>query len=105
MAFIILLKLAIPTLYKSTALAIKVKIVKHLIPVKLMIFKPSKKNIKQKYQPSEQKNINFGQSWFVWAKLASPKQKPEIVVKNIYSQPKWDVNRQKMESFNFPKLN
>jgi hypothetical protein len=23
----------------------------------------------------------------------------------LYSQPKWDVNRQKMESFNFPKLN
>jgi hypothetical protein len=22
-----------------------------------------------------------------------------------YSQPKWDVNRQKMKSFNFPKLN
>jgi len=22
-----------------------------------------------------------------------------------YSQPKWDVNRQEMESFNFPKLN
>jgi hypothetical protein len=25
--------------------------------------------------------------------------------KGCYSQPKWDVNRQKMESFNFPKLN
>jgi hypothetical protein len=26
-------------------------------------------------------------------------------VLNLYSQPKWDVNRQRMESFNFPKLN
>jgi hypothetical protein len=57
-----------------------------LDPREINSFQAIQKNIKQKYQPSEQKNINFGQSWFVWAKLTSPEQKPEIVAKNIYKQ-------------------
>jgi hypothetical protein len=37
-------------------------------------------------EPLNPREIKFGQSWFVWAKLTSPEQKPEIVAKNIYEQ-------------------
>ena len=49
-------------------------------------FQAIKKTIEKKYPTNDISEINFGQSWFVWAKLTSPEQKPEIVAKNIYEQ-------------------
>jgi hypothetical protein len=57
-----------------------------LNPREINSFQAIKKTIEQKYPTTDISEINFGQSWFVWAKLTSPEQKPEIVAKNIYEQ-------------------
>lgn len=57
-----------------------------LDPREINSFQAIKKTIEQKYKTTDISEIKFGQSWFVWAKLTSPKQKPEIVAKNIYEQ-------------------
>ena len=57
-----------------------------LAPRDINSFQAIKKTIEQKYPTTEISKINFGQSWFVWAKLTSNEQKPETVAKNIYEQ-------------------
>jgi hypothetical protein len=57
-----------------------------LDPREINSFQAIKKTIEQKYKTTDISEIKFGQSWFVWAKLTSPEQKPEIVAKNIYEQ-------------------
>ena len=57
-----------------------------LTPREANAFQAIKKTIEKKYSTTDISEINFGQSWFVWAKLTSPEQKPEIVAKNIYEQ-------------------
>lgn len=57
-----------------------------LDPREINFFQGIKKTIQQKYPTNEISKINFGQSWFVWAKLTSDQQRPETVAKNIYEQ-------------------
>jgi hypothetical protein len=57
-----------------------------LDPREINSFQAIKKTIEQKYPTTKINEIKFGQSWFVWAKLTSPEQNPEIVAKNIYEQ-------------------
>jgi hypothetical protein len=57
-----------------------------LDPREINSFQAIKKTIEQKYKTTDISEIKFGQSWFVWAKLTSPEQKPGIVAKNIYEQ-------------------
>ena len=57
-----------------------------LAPHEINSFQAIKKTIEQNYPTTEISKINFGQSWFVWAKLNSNEQNPETVAKNIYEQ-------------------
>jgi hypothetical protein len=57
-----------------------------LDPREINSFQAIKKTIEQKNLITNENEVKFGQSWFVWAKLTSPEQKPEIVAKNIYEQ-------------------
>ena len=57
-----------------------------LDPREINSFQAIKKTIEQKNLITNKNEVEFGQSWFVRAKLASPEQKPEMVAKNIYEQ-------------------